>query len=177
MPDDRPRARSGDRPPFGGPRPFRHSPRPDLGAGPLHTLRLRDGEREFEVSGSPIFIRQLLDDLPSLWPRLHGEGPARPARISMPAPPPREVAPAPVVREVAPAPVVVEALPSPKSDNGSLDERVLSVLKRAERPLAVAAIRKRLADATTPQQVRRVLERNAERVSVSNDRPATYRLR
>lgn len=169
MPDDRPRARSGDRPSFGGPpRPFRHSPRPDLGVAPQHTLRLRDGDREFEVSGSAIFIRQLLDDLPSLWQRLHGEGSSRPARISMPPPPPREA---------LPAPVVVESVPSPPNGNGSLDERVLGVLKRAERPLAVAAIRKRLADSTTPQQVRRVLERNAERVSVSNDRPATYRLR
>src|SRR2546428_1985805 len=157
MPDDRPRARSGDRPAFGGPpRPFRHSPRPDLGVTPLHTLRLRDGDREFEVSGSAIFIRQLLDDLPSLWQRLHGEGPARPARISMPAPPPPQA---------PPAQVTVESAPRPTSDNGSLDERVLGVLRRAERPLAVAAIRKRLADTTTPQQVRRMLERNAERVS------------
>jgi hypothetical protein len=168
MPDDRPRARSGDRPTFGGPpRPFRPSPRPDFGVGPQHTLRLRDGDREFEVSGSAIFIRQLLDDLPSLWQRLHGEGPAGPARISMPPPP----------RQVPPPPAAVERVPEPPHGNGSLDERVLGVLKRAERPLAVAAIRKRLADTTTPQQVRRVLERNAERVSVSKDRPATYRLR
>ena len=122
----------------------------------LHTVRLRDGDRELEVSGSPVFVRQLLDDLASLWPRLQGQGPSRPAHISMPAPPPPAESPA------APA---------------SLDDRIFSVLKEAARPLAVAAIRKRLADTTTPQQVRRVLERNANRLTVAGTRPATYRLR
>jgi hypothetical protein len=120
----------------------------------VHTVRLRDGDRELEVSGSAVFVRQLLDDLASLWPRLHGEGHARPSHISMPPPPPREVA---------------AAL--------SLDDRIFSVLRDAARPLAVAAIRKRLADSTTPQQVRRVLERNAERLTVAGTRPATYKLR
>lgn len=122
----------------------------------VHTVRLRDGERELEVSGSAVFVRQLLDDLGSLWPRLHGEGHSRPAHISMPPPPAHE---------------------APAAPTASLDDRIFSVLKDAARPLAVAAIRKRLADSTTPQQVRRVLERNADRLSVAGTRPATYKLR
>ena len=54
---------------------------------------------------------------------------------------------------------------------------MLAVLKASSRPLAVAAIRKRLGGTFTPQQVRRILERNAPKVSVTDDRPATYRLR
>ena len=54
---------------------------------------------------------------------------------------------------------------------------VLAVLKESTRPLAVAAIRKRLGGSFTPQQVRRILERNAPKVSVTDERPATYRLR
>ena len=50
-----------------------------------HSLRLRDGEREIEVSGSAAFVRQVLDDLPAMWGRLHGEGSTRPARIDLPA--------------------------------------------------------------------------------------------
>jgi predicted GTPase len=42
---------------------------------------------------------------------------------------------------------------------------------------AVAAIRKRLGGSFTPQQVRRILERNGPKVAVTDDRPATYRLR
>lgn len=41
----------------------------------------------FEVSGSPAFVRQVLDDLPVLWARLHGEGAPRRASIRMPEPP------------------------------------------------------------------------------------------
>ena len=40
-----------------------------------------------EVSGSAIFVRQVLDDLPALWARLHGDPSARPAAIRMPPPP------------------------------------------------------------------------------------------
>ena len=54
---------------------------------------------------------------------------------------------------------------------------MLAVLKDSTRPLAVAAIRKRLGGSFTPQQVRRILERNAPKVSVTDERPATYRLR
>lgn len=52
-----------------------------------HTLRLRDGDREIEVSGSAGFIRQVMDDIPDLWSRLHGQRPAQPAAIRMPRPP------------------------------------------------------------------------------------------
>ena len=80
------------RPPFGGPpvppRPFRPAPRSDFaGPPPLHTLRLRDGEREIEVSGSAAFVRQVIEDIPDLWSRLHGQRPAQPSAIRMPRPP------------------------------------------------------------------------------------------
>ena len=48
---------------------------------------MRDGDREIEVSGSPAFIRQVIDDIPDLWARLHGERPAQPSAIRMPRPP------------------------------------------------------------------------------------------
>ncbi len=93
MPDDRPyQGRpSSDRPSFSGPRqfsgprpnynndsrpnfnndsrpPFRPAPRVEVPAPPLnHSLRLRDGDREIEVSGSAAFVRQVIDDLPAMW--------------------------------------------------------------------------------------------------------------
>jgi hypothetical protein len=214
MPDDRPyQGRpSSDRPSFSGPRqfsgprpnfnnndsrpsfnndsrpPFRPAPRVEVPAAPMsHSLRLRDGDREIEVSGSAAFVRQVLDDLPAMWTRLHGEGSTRPARIDLPA---RTEAPvaalagaaAPVADEVAPAPVKAAA-PAPaaasngKSTRSTPDDKVLAVLKDSTRPLAVAAIRKRLGGTFTPQQVRRILERNAPKVTVTDERPATYRLR
>jgi hypothetical protein len=214
MPDDRPyQGRpSSDRPSFSGPRqfsgprpnfnnndsrpsfnndsrpPFRPAPRVEVPAAPMsHSLRLRDGDREIEVSGSAAFVRQVLDDLPAMWTRLHGEGSTRPARIDLPA---RTEAPvaalagaaAPVADEVAPAPVKAAA-PGPaaasngKSTRSTPDDKVLAVLKDSTRPLAVAAIRKRLGGTFTPQQVRRILERNAPKVTVTDERPATYRLR
>jgi hypothetical protein len=213
MPDDRPyQGRpSSDRPSFSGPRqfsgprpnfnnndsrpsfnndsrpPFRPAPRVEVPAAPMsHSLRLRDGDREIEVSGSAAFVRQVLDDLPAMWTRLHGEGSTRPARIDLPA---RTEAPvaalagaaAPVADEVAPAPVKAAA-PAPaaasngKSTRSTPDDKVLAVLKDSTRPLAVAAIRKRLGGTFTPQQVRRILERNAPKVTVTDERPATYRL-
>lgn len=82
--DDRDRGR----PPVGpGPRPFRPAPRTDVPPPPPHTLRLRDGDREIEVSGSAAFIRQVMDEIPDLWARLHGQRPAQPAAIRMPPPP------------------------------------------------------------------------------------------
>jgi hypothetical protein len=63
------------------------------------------------------------------------------------------------------------------STRSTPDDKVLAVLKESTRPLAVAAIRKRLGGSFTPQQVRRILERNAPKVSVTDERPATYRLR
>jgi hypothetical protein len=158
-----------------------------------HSLRLRDGEREIEVSGSAAFVRQVLDDLPAMWARLHGEGAARPGRIDLPAPRQQDqpavaaiashaAAPAPV-DEPAAAPVSNGRHAAPASngkrvaERGTPDDKVLAVLKGSTRPLAVAAIRKRLGGSFTPQQVRRILERNGPKVSVTDDRPATYRLR
>ena len=208
MPDDRPyQGRpSSDRPSFSGPRqfsgprpsfnndsrndsrpPFRPAPRVEVPAAPMsHSLRLRDGEREIEVSGSAAFVRQVLDDLPAMWTRLHGEGSTRPARIDLPA---HVEAPAPVV--AAHGSRVPESAPEPArtvapavASNGkhtttrsTPDDKVLAVLKESTRPLAVAAIRKRLGGSFTPQQVRRILERNAPKVTVTDERPATYRLR
>jgi hypothetical protein len=216
MPDDRPyQGRpSSDRPSFSGPRqfsgprpnfnndsrppfnndsrpPFRPAPRVEVPAAPMsHSLRLRDGEREIEVSGSAAFVRQVLDDLPAMWSRLHGEGSTRPARIDLPA---RSEAPVAAVaepahqhvaEEVAPEPVKPVAPAPAVASNGkhtttrsTPDDKVLALLKDSTRPLAVAAIRKRLGGSFTPQQVRRILERNAPKVFVTDERPATYRLR
>jgi hypothetical protein len=208
MPDDRPyQGRpSSDRPSFSGPRqfsgprpnfnndsrpPFRPAPRVEVPAAPMsHSLRLRDGDREIEVSGSAAFVRQVLDDLPAMWTRLHGEGSARPARIDLPgrseaAHPPATSVPVAVeqpsyVPESAPQPKRAPAVVSNgkhTTTRSTPDDKVLAILKESTRPLAVAAIRKRLGATFTPQQVRRILERNAPKVSVTDDRPATYRLR
>jgi hypothetical protein len=213
MPDDRPyQGRpSSDRPSFSGPRqfsgprpsfnndsrndsrpPFRPAPRVEVPAAPMsHSLRLRDGDREIEVSGSAAFVRQVLDDLPAMWTRLHGEGSTRPARIDLPA---HTAAPAPVVaehvnrvpesapepaRSVAPAAAAPAVASNGKhtSTRTTPDDKVLALLKESTRPLAVAAIRKRLGGSFTPQQVRRILERNAPKVTVTDERPATYRIR
>ena len=32
-----------------------------MSAPPVHTVRVRDGDREIEVSGSAVFVRQVLD--------------------------------------------------------------------------------------------------------------------
>jgi hypothetical protein len=202
MPDDRPyQGRpSSDRPSFSGPRqfsgprpnynnndsrpPFRPAPRVEVPAAPMsHSLRLRDGDREIEVSGSAAFVRQVLDDLPAMWTRLHGEGSTRPARIDLPARSEAPVAEQPHrVPESAPEPIRTAApvaISNGKhtSTRSTPDDKVLAVLKESTRPLAVAAIRKRLGGSFTPQQVRRILERNAPKVSVTDERPATYRLR
>jgi hypothetical protein len=54
---------------------------------------------------------------------------------------------------------------------------VLDVLAHAEHPLSVAAIRERLAEPATGQQIRRILERAADRVVANDERPAGYSLR
>jgi hypothetical protein len=213
MPDDRPyQGRpSSDRPQFAGPRqnfsgprpafqpdsrpPFRPAPRVEVPAAPMtHSLKLRDGDREIEVSGSAAFVRQVLDDLPAMWARLHGEGSSRPGRIDLPAPRQQD-RPAALDEPVAAHeadPIIArpqEPVANGKhaasasngkraaSERGTPDDKVLAVLKGSTRPLAVAAIRKRLGSTFTPQQVRRILERNAPKVFVTDDRPATYRLR
>jgi hypothetical protein len=157
-----------------------------------HSLRLRDGEREIEVSGSAAFVRQVLDDLPAMWARLHDGGSPRQGRIDLPSPRPQDrpeatAAPPRAASEPVDTPVDQPVSngrhPAPTTDGkrpaerGTPDDKVLAVLKSSTRPLAVAAIRKRLGGSFTPQQVRRILERNAPKVSVTDDRPATYRLR
>jgi hypothetical protein len=171
----RQRPRRDDRPGFGGPRPFRPAPRPE----PVfleHRVRLREGDREVEVTGSATFVRQALDELPQLLGRLRGEPPGRPAAIRMP-PPAEAVARDPGDRagdrELPGGGSPASGRPS---RNGSVEDRIVAVLRDADRPLAVAAIRKRLGSDVTPQQVRRALERAGDRVTAVNNRPATYRL-
>src|SRR3989442_1612081 len=69
------------RPPFVPPRPPAES---------AHSVRLRDGEREVEVSGSAGFVRQVLEDLPMLLSRLRGETRRTRTDIGLPPPPPEE---------------------------------------------------------------------------------------
>ncbi len=189
-----------DRAGFPAPRPF---VRPPTRGGdmppPDHKVRIRDGEREIEVSGNPAFVRQVLDDLPLLMARLRGEAPGR-TTISMPAPPDSRghgavgtpAAPIAATDGAVPIGDVATAV-LPADGNGratgkrtqpssaapsSLEERIFAVLRATDRPLAVAAIRQRIdGEPVTGQQVRRLLERAGEQVLVSNDRPATYSLR
>jgi hypothetical protein len=192
-----------DRPGFGTPRPFVRTPtRGGDMPPPDHAVRLRDGDREIEVSGNPAFVRQVLDDLPTLMARLRGETPGR-TTISMPAPPSQspEILRSSVAPASADATVAVAgadaAPPSAGADSGngtarrtrhqragttepsaSLEDRVFQVLRGSGRPLAIAAIRQRLdGPDITGQQVRRLLERAGTRVTMSADRPATYSLR
>jgi hypothetical protein len=90
------------------------APRPNSEPAPTSSsVRLKDGEREIEVSGTPIFVRQALDDLPTLLARLRGETPPTPAAIRMPAPsagqPPAAHPSAPAVH--APVPEVHAPVP------------------------------------------------------------------
>jgi hypothetical protein len=189
-----------DRPGFGGPRPFVRTPTRggDL-PPPDHRVRLRDGDREIEVTGNPAFVRQVLDDLPALMARLRGEAPGRTA-ISMPAPPatiPALVAAAapgdgqPTSAGEDESRVTTPANTfSPRTDtrngirgasgNGivaDLERQVFDALRGSTRPLAISAIRERIDSQPTGQEVRRLLERAGDRVSRSADRPATYSLR
>ena len=176
---------------------------------PEHIVRLRDGDREIEVSGNPAFVRQVLDDLPILMARLRGEAAGR-STISMPAPPHAiTAAPAPNTATPPPSTAIdpVDAVtgdasaavvgnghaaravrvpsngahsraPAGRDGDSNLEDRVFGVLRASDRPLAIAAIRQRLdGPEATGQQVRRLLERAAARVTVSTDRPATYALR
>ena len=185
---DRPERPQGDRPPFGsGPRPF--TPRPPTRGGDLppapHSVRIRNGDREVEISGAPAFVRQVLDDLPTLMGRLTGDTPARSA-VSLPAPA-AAVAPANGHAEATASGHAEAAANGRSSRTGraaaagtspaEVEELVFGVLRTSETPLAVAAIRKRLPAAVTGQQVRRILERAEDRVRATGERPATYSLR
>ena len=139
-----------------------------------HSVRIRDGDRELEVSGAPAFVRQILDDLPALLGRLRGEATGRTA-ISMPAPPAAAAA-------AEPSTPTTTAGVSPAHGNGQagaatdVEAQVFEVLKASSGPLPISAIRERMPSAVTGQQVRRILERAESRVTVSDDRPATYSL-
>jgi hypothetical protein len=190
-----------DRPGFATQRPFVRAPtRGGDMPPPDHAVRLRDGDREIEVSGNPAFVRQVLDDLPTLMARLRGEVQGR-TTISMPAPPhqsPRNPAAPPASADEPVTRAMTDRGVPPSAGNGgngggngthsrrsgttegsaSLEDRVFQVLRGSGRPLAVAAIRQRLdGPEVTGQQVRRLLERAGSRVNVSADRPATYSLR
>jgi hypothetical protein len=184
------------RPPYRPPMP---TPRPNSEPAPTSSsVRLKDGEREIEVSGTPIFVRQVLDDLPTLLARLRGETPPTPAAIRMPAPsavqppaahPSTPEVHAPVAEVRAPQPeapphapeIPIAAAPSGETgadgDGISLEEQVLTALRGAKHPLPVVGIRDRLGPGVSGQQVRRILERAGPKVVASDDRPIRYRLR
>ncbi|MHB8717819.1 MAG: hypothetical protein ACYDAC_02855 [Candidatus Dormibacteria bacterium] len=185
---DRPERSQGDRPGFGGPRPF--PPRPATRGGDLppspHAVRIRDGDRELEVSGAPAFVRQVLDDLPALLARLNGEVSAR-TPVSLPSPPAPVPTPnghngrANAATTQAPATAGQTSEHTPGGplvlSSRSIEEMVFDVLGAAEAPLAVASIRKHLPDDVTGQQVRRILERAEDRVRASGEKPVAYSLR
>jgi hypothetical protein len=158
-------------------------------------VRLRDGAREVEVTGSPAFIRQTIDDLPALFARMMAASVATPASISIPA-----AHPAPTARdEGGDIGVAGRAEPSARSGsnggsdrrreqpappqtrgseppNGSPEERVFAVLRSSGRALTVASIRAELNDGLSGQQVRRILERSGQ-VIAGDEKPSRYRLR
>lgn len=161
----------------------------------VHTLRLRDGDREVEVSGSAAFVRQALDDLPTLLDRLHGE-PRAGRGIGLPPPPgaiPGRTAglspspsgfaptpPEPPSRSAASASSTSASPEPPATGNGSvtsLEGRILAILADAAHPLQIAEIRRRLGIKVSGQQVRRILEGASDRVVSTGGRPAAYRLR
>lgn len=184
----------------GGPRPP-FTPRPPLPpVEPAQSVRLREGDREAEIHGSAAFVRQIIDELPTLFARLRGEAaaPVKPASISMPRPP--QAAPAPRADHDLDDLEALDAeedghdeeLPEPPrraarrerhgakataNGNGSLEARVFRALQRADHPLSVAAIRKQIGGETTGQQIRRILERASDRVVATSERPAAYALR
>lgn len=170
--------------------PFTPRPAPDT-----VTIKLRDGDREVELTGSLAACRQLLDELPGLWSRLrpHGSAPgAVQPSIALPTLPP----PAPAIESApGPQPVATAAREGHRRDrhsgeraarahngqasNGaaaSLDEQVVAILRAARRPVGIAEIRARLSEDVSGQAVRRILERTAGVANVGG-RPAAYRLR
>lgn len=177
------------RPPFGGDRPGGPGPGPGGHGGGHHTVRLREGDREVEVSGPAEFVRQTLDDLPALFARLRGEAapaPARPASISLPPPPSQhdehdddedEVDAPPPKAPKAPEQRANGRVRHAKNGKASLEDRVFDLLAHADHPLSVASIRKQLGGAESGQQIRRILERAGDRVSSTDERPAAYALR
>ncbi|HEX6493330.1 MAG TPA: hypothetical protein VF112_07445 [Candidatus Dormibacteraeota bacterium] len=198
MSDDRPRSRpfTPQRPRPGGapsftprgaggapfsPRPGGAPVAPRFGSEQLHSVRLREGDREIEVSGSAAFVRQLLDDLPALLGRLRSEGSSKPASISMP-PAPALPAPASTASDAGAEETAAPVETPAPATNGrapadALTRQVLAIMRKAARPMGIAEIRRRLSDPVSGQQVRRVLERASEQVVNTGGRPAEYRLR
>lgn len=196
-PRDRFGAPGGGRPPA-GPRPgfpprAPFSPRPPAATPETSSIRLRDGERELEVHGSPPFCRQVVDDLPVLLARLRGEasgpGATRPA-IALPAPaapdapgPAATRGPGAIAHATEPVASEANGHTSPgdraavSSPPDALDSAVIDVVRRAGRPIGIADIRARLDEKVSGQAVRRVLERNQQRVVSNGERPAAYRIR
>jgi hypothetical protein len=154
------------------------------------------------VSGTPGFVRQLLDELPALMARLRGEAPPTPGSIRMPPPSGQGAAAAPEEPALSspegpaassdaqpagaePRDGTVPTTPGQHNgstaaaggEGGSLEDRVLAALSVAPRPLPVAAIRERVGTEVSGQQVRRILERAGSRVVATGDRPIRYRLR
>jgi hypothetical protein len=208
MPDDRSRPRpfTPQRPRAGGgpapysrgsgpstpyaPRPSPGPPTPRPASEPAHSVRLRDGEREVEVTGSAGFVRQILDDLPALLGRMRQEPSSRLAAISMPPPPPppspAAVSPArpaetsPRPAETSPRPAETQQVAPLSNGHAPVDDltgQVLDILRSAGRPIGIAEIRRQLSDDISGQQVRRVLERASDQVANTGGRPAEYRLR
>jgi hypothetical protein len=206
MPDDRQRPRSyHDRSPQGGhgprsggyvPRSGTPGPPPRSGfvgsrpGGPPRdapvSVRIREGDREVEVHGSPGFCRQLLDDLPTLFARLRGEG-GRASAVALPAPQPPSASP-----PAGPKPEAVSAAPvldasSPRAADGraaladesaaALDVAVMKVLQSTRKPITIAELRRRLPESVSGQAVRRALERATDRVVNVGGKPAAYRAR
>jgi hypothetical protein len=172
--DDRPFARSNDDRPFVR-RPFVPAPP----AEPVHSLRLRDGDRELEVSGSAAFVRHTLDELPVLLARLRGESGSRPASIAMPPPPQEEPSAGDGTADGSPPPgaASAEGAATAAGSADPLEGEIFALLRASNQPMPIAAIRKGLGGPVSSQQVRRVLERAADRVVASDSRPAAYRVR
>jgi hypothetical protein len=148
----------------------------------VHSVRVRDGERELEVHGTNGFCRQVLDELPVLMARLRGEGAAS-SRSSIALPAPQPAAEASPLEAAAP-----EAAP-PANGNGhaapgragahapdALDDQVIAVLRAAKRPLGITDIRAKLGREVSGQSLRRTLERD-DRVVSMGGKPAAYSLR
>ena len=146
------------------------------------------------MHGTPAFIRQTLEDLPSLFARLAGTPAPTPPGISIPAPSARNAVESTFgvtaadadVESAAPAtraarserPDVKNGASAVVSTNETddLERDVFAVLRRSKRPLKVADIRAQLDSDASGQQVRRILERS-DRVTSTDDKPAGYRLR
>ena len=144
---------------------------------PVHSVRLREGDREVEVSGSAAFVRQALDDLPALMARLRSTTAVTSrTSIALPAAPVETPTPVPVDGPDQPAGNGTRQRATAKN-GASVEERVIAVIRDAKGPIEIAEIRRRVGAEVSGQQVRRILERASDRVVSTGGRPAAYRLR